>query len=140
MCLRLAAGGGMCPPETAVEPCKCQNFVYGDNGNEKGILKLDCAALHLGDEKIGRILGAVVSSTGATSLMRVLDLSINNLTYIPHQISHFTELNKLFLNSNVIQSIKKGSLNFTRTLDLLDMECNSISYIEPGAFKGKSKQ
>ena len=124
---------GVCPPADKLEPCKCH--VFGSGDKKEGTLWFDCIELNLGDEKISQVLDAFISTPGVSPL-RELYLYKNNLTRIPDQVRHFTELDHVFLESNEIKTIEKGSLNFTRTLYLFTLNDNKMITIEPGAFSG----
>ena len=129
----LSTAVGVCPPAAKLEPCKCNAFDRGDK--DEGFLWFNCDELYLGDEKMSQVLDAFISTSGVSPL-RELHLFRNNLTRIPDQIRHFTELNRVILNSNEIQSIKNGSFHFTPTLDIFTLRSNKITTIEPGAFDG----
>ena len=80
---------GVCPPADKLEPCKCH--VFGSGDKKEGTLSFDCFELYLGDEKISQVLDAFISTPGVSPL-RELYLYKNNLTRIPDQVRHFTEL------------------------------------------------
>ena len=134
-CVISSANGrhGVCPPAAKLEPCKCHVFDIGEKN--EGTLKLDCSQSFLSDEQMSQVLDAFISSPGVSPL-RELYLYKNNLTRIPDQIRHFTELDRVILNSNQIQLIKNGSFNFTRTLGLFSLNNNTLMTIESGAFDG----
>jgi hypothetical protein len=123
---------GVCPPAEKLEPCKCHVFDRDDT-KKGGTLRFNCTELYLGDEKISQVLDAFISTPGVSPL-RELYLYKNNLTRIPDQIRHFTELDRVELGSNEIKTIEKGSLNFTRTLGLFKLNDNKMITIESGAF------
>ena len=129
---------GVCPPADKLEPCKCHVFDRGDT-KKGGTLWFDCTELYLGDEKISQVLDAFISTPGVSPL-RELYLYKNNLTRIPDQVRHFTELDRVDLGSNEIKTIEKGSLNFTRTLGLFTLNDNKMITIESGAFDGTTVQ
>ena len=128
---------GVCPPAAKLEPCKCH--VFGSGETNEGTLWFECDELYLGDEKISQVLDAFISTPGVSPL-RELYLYKNNLTRIPDQIRHFTELDRVTLESNEIKTIEKGSLNFTRTLGLFKLNDNKMITIESGAFDGTTVQ
>ena len=121
----------VCPLAAVIEPCRCESLQYW---NEEDKILLNCNGLNLGDEKISRILDQFISTPGLSPFKELL-LTNNNLTRIPHQIRHFTELNRVYLDYNEIGSIKKGFFNLNNP-NRLSMTYNKINYIEPGAFSG----
>ena len=117
----------ICPPSTDLEPCRC-GYLFNR-------LAFSCYDRGLGDEKISQLLDQFISTPGVGAL-RELYLWNNNLTRIPDQIRHFTELDDMDLSWNEIRLVKKGSFNLIQHLERLLLYNNMISSIESGAFNG----
>ena len=127
---RFANGENICPPAIDLVPCTCTGSGVLGNGN------LDCGNKNLNDDLASRILNTFICPQSLSLLYKV-NMSNNQLTRIPVQLSTLPELLEVDLHSNKITIIKSGAFNFEKTLNQLILSNNVISTIENGAFQGK---
>ena len=91
----------------------------------------------LGNELVSGILESILATTADT--LTLVDLRGNNLTSIPTQIRSFSRLNRVHLAENMIQSVGRGSINFSGPGDypsFIDLNGNGLETIAPDAFQG----
>lgn len=78
-----------------------------------------------------------------TSLNSVtlIELSTNQLTTIPSQLSSFSSLQTVHLNANFFRHLPSGSFNFhpSAPIQRVDVSNCRVEVIEPGAFIGAFK-
>lgn len=73
--------------------------------------------------------------TTSSNTLRRLHMSYNRLLSIPWQVSSFTKLDTLKVDSQYSGMISPA-VNFTAPVKLFDASGNRIAYINPGAFNG----
>ena len=97
---------------------------------------IDIGMNEMGDEAIDRILQWIVDSPSVNTL-KSLNLELNVLTQIPHQLPSFKKLERIYLRNNLFnQTILSGSLNFSYPVKHVSLASCGISNIQPGAFQG----
>ena len=126
-----------CPSLQQYWPCRCENIdqqEYKDNTTFTVVsaARLNCDLKNLGDDKVSRILKVFLANG---SLLRTAQLERNRLTRIPDELFMFDQLENVYLSGNRIQSIHRGGLNFSSTLQRLVLNSNSLNHIESGAFQ-----
>lgn len=100
---------------------------YGNENFQKTILN---------DETADRMMNWLLLSSAKT--LEELTITENKrITKVPHQISSFPSLRKLWLSNNSISIIKTGEFTFSSPVSVLNIWGNGIKEIEPGAFQGK---
>ena len=101
-----------CPPTELIFPCSCE--VYGpETGNS---LWVDCASRHLDDDEMSRILDAFVKHSDP-GRFRLLHLRDNQLSRVPQQVRSFSQLTRVNLGNNKIQTIKSDDFNLVSKAD-----------------------
>jgi len=88
------------------------------------------------NDTVDRIMDWLLLSS-ANTLKEMGIAYMNQVTRVPHQISSFKALRKLWLHDNNISSIKSEAFSFSVPVSLLSIHRNGIKKIEPGAFQGK---
>jgi len=123
-----------CPDYTSISPCYCRNtFIYLEG------IDVVCRSRGLNDSQISRILDAFL--VPGLSPVYEIDMTSNQLTKVPNQISKFPILRKLQLTDNKITEIPyEGgkpflSNNVTNNLLVIDLSWNQITRIPPGLFE-----
>ena len=98
--------------------CPCHIYV-----NEKGLQEVDCTK-----QKLTTIPNCVPNSTWA------LDLSWNDLRYIPGQFQKFGNIVVLVIFGNVKFVAHNDSFNFLTNLKLLDLSFTDLTYVNGEMF------
>lgn len=124
----------ICPDSDEISPCECKCREVR-SGEICRTVKLICYYNELNDSRTSEILEAYLNTPDVSPLLE-LDLSENQLTRIPSQLSSFPHLVYVDLKLNNITFIQSGSFNFTDPVIQLHLEKNELHQIEPGAFQG----
>lgn len=132
--------------------CHCEG-VQAATTNTTSLMavRLSCFNGTLGDEEMGLIFKAVLSSSNdghdnnnkntvpIANLLTSVKLENVQLTQVPTALPLFSQLENVKIRNNHIQSIASGAFNFGATLRRLDLSSNSLMTIEPGAFQGTNQ-
>jgi Leucine-rich repeat (LRR) protein len=86
------------------------------------------------DDYMNQIINRIASSQYSLTIL-VLDQV--NITTIPTGVKLFPNLILLSLANNKLQSLSRGSLNVTSNLEVIGLQNNNLTNIEPGTFEGK---
>ena len=124
----------ICPDQYEISPCECKCREVR-SGEICRTVKLICYYNELNDSQVSEILEAYLATPDVSPLLE-LDLSENNLSRIPSQLSRFPHLVYVDFKLNNITYIQSGSFNFTDPIIELHLEKNELNHIEPGAFQG----
>ena len=100
---------------------------------------MDCASRNLDDEEMSRILTAFVKHSDP-GRFRLLHLRENQLSRVPQEVRSFTQLTRVNLGNNKIQTIESDDFKFPsentgHSLELW-LNSNELKKIEPGALDG----
>jgi len=84
------------------------------------------------DDYMNQIINRIASSQYSLTIL-VLDQV--NITTIPTGVKLFPNLILLSLANNKLQSLSRGSLNVTSNLEVIGLQNNNLTNIEPGTFE-----
>jgi len=87
------------------------------------------------DATISRVTDWLLDSS-ANTLKELQFEDLKQMTKIPHQISSFKSLNKLWMFNTNISSIRAGTIVFAVPVSVLGIEASGLKEIEPGAIQG----
>ena len=88
------------------------------------------------DETVDRLMDWILLSSANTLKEMTVAERYQPVTRVPHQITSFKALEKLWLYGNQISTIKSGAFSFSVPVLYLNIHDNGIKEIEPGAFQG----
>ena len=103
----------------------------------KGLDRLDLDKNNLSNNGTHKILEWILNKSPSNQTLRILKLSRNYLTRIPHQFIYFTRLEEIYLNhQNEPGFSSLETLSVSVSLRYLNLDSCNIKHIEPGAFQG----
>lgn len=114
-----------CPPK-----CICSESHSKDHDDR---IKAKCGG---GDIIISSIEELQLKKYGNLTDLITLDLSSNNITYLPTKMFWLQDLQKLYLSKNHIEHIDDGAFLHLSSLKRLDLSNNKIRFITRPMFEG----
>ena len=123
-----------CPPSVSISPCTCGTSQQSVNNSLLNGLIVSCSSLNLNDLQLSTVLSVFLSPQISSPVFQI-SASLNQLTYVPNQISKFAYLSNLDLSYNQITSVfPLDGLSFSSAVIDIKLNNNQITSISSGTF------